>query len=327
MEILRDPRALREALVEAHADLPRQAPQPQPVEAEHDQARDDGAGDPDRRHLPDPRGDLQVGDRLGTVPEARAVRRHHPEPVRPRAEVGVDRLARGDGLAPALVEAVEAVAEADAVRSGKAHTREGEGHPPRSRGNAAGRPRIPRRPVDGRRLEAGGERGGAAHRAQGVDHGNAGAGRDPDAAERIGHHRPVPFRGLGALEPVEGAELRDLDRSRRGLPQGRRRGRAAPAGRSRPTDCPAGPWPGRIPARATTAGGRPARGRDRPTRSRARRWSRSIPRPRSLRTRSSRRPRASRRPSGTSATARPRTRSSRSESRTRSSRRRRRRST
>ena len=210
------PRALREALLEADADLPRQAAQPQPVEAEHDHGRDEGAGDAEPTPSARPAGAIsRPSGGLGTVPEALAVRRHDPEPVRRRAEVRVDRLARGDGLAPALVEPVEPVAETDAVGSGKAHSGKGEGHPPRPGRNADRRPTDPIDvPSTDSRLEAGGERGGVARRAQGIDDGKpAGLVEIQMRPNEIGHHRPVPFGGLRALEPVEGAELRDLDRS------------------------------------------------------------------------------------------------------------------
>jgi hypothetical protein len=133
VQLARDPRPLREALVEERIEPPRHLPNAPAV------------GEPRRRHRGQERGELEPPRLPG--PQARRSPRappsgpfHSPSPPTrrrgtrtARREVGVDRFRGGNRLAPARVEAVEAVAEAHALRRREAHAAPGEAHAPLAR--------------------------------------------------------------------------------------------------------------------------------------------------------------------------------------------------
>src|SRR5581483_2462272 len=105
------------ALARAHPPDARAIEQPDREEHENRER------DPERERLMEAWRDRQRQHRIGIAPDAALVRRTDAEAIAPRRNVRVVRSAAAAGIDPFLIEALETIAEANALRRAEAERR------------------------------------------------------------------------------------------------------------------------------------------------------------------------------------------------------------
>ena len=205
MQVLRDPRPLRQPFLEPDVEPPRDLVHPEAVHAgrsKHDRHR---AGELKPGRLPDPWSNSEADGGFSAAPLIVAVGRHDPEAVRAGTEIGVDRRARRDGLAPVPVKAIEPIAEPHPLRHGQTQAGIRKGQPLATRRDVNRAAQIDRRPVGRHRLDVHDRRRRSARRVRGVGHRQTPAEREPHPAAGIDDDGPVTPDAVDAVQSVRQA--------------------------------------------------------------------------------------------------------------------------
>ena len=129
VQVLRDARPLRQPFLEPDVEPPRDLVHPEAVQAGRSEHDRDRAGELKPGRLPDTWSDGEADGGFSAAPLIVAVGRHDAEAVRAGTEIRVDRRARGDGLAPVAVKAIEPIAEPHPLRHGQTQAGIGERQP------------------------------------------------------------------------------------------------------------------------------------------------------------------------------------------------------
>src|SRR5580700_290520 len=122
VQLLRDSGAFRQPFFETDIQAELQLMQPEAVQEEHDQSDGDDTSRAEPPGLPECGLDSEGSCIPGTIPYSVAVACDHAKVVEAGAEIGVNRLAGCDRLAPAAIEAFHEIPEANAVRHRQAET-------------------------------------------------------------------------------------------------------------------------------------------------------------------------------------------------------------
>src|ERR1700678_4303780 len=111
--------ALAQAFLNPHIKLPGDLVKPQAIQEPCEASQCNYGRQLKPPCLPESRLNPEGYIRLGAVPQTVAVGGYHPESVGAGSEVGVDDPAGRDRLTPALVKAIQTIAETDAIGHGK----------------------------------------------------------------------------------------------------------------------------------------------------------------------------------------------------------------